>query len=417
MEKTSDTRITVIDALRGFALLGVVLVHMNQHYSYFSRGPFAAHEPILAGWNEAASWLIWEVMLGRFINIFAFLFGLSFFIQMDRAAKKGTMFGPCFLWRMAILFAIGIVDTCFYSGDILSIYAVFGVIMLLLNRCKSWMLIAVSVLLLAGAPRWVMIGYDRLTAPPATEQVVSNENRVPRPRPRAERGGRPKPSFLQTAKNNLTSGMEGKLNYQFTRGNRGYITLAIFILGLVVGRTRFFETVHLKRARNWKLLGIFAVVLSLVCWLITLLPDQNMRWMAMGQGGVPSLAALASQGLSDFKLVLSSAVIGMVFVVLYQYRGFKNVLGALAPYGRMGLTNYVSQSVIGALLFAMWGWGGYFGAWQPAEVMLLGLAVYFIQVLISGVWLHFFRYGLLEWAWRSLTYFNWQPFLKRDASL
>ena len=82
----SKPRITVIDALRGFALLGVILVHMNQHYSYRSMGPFLPHESILTEWNDTASWLIRSVMLGRFINIFAFLFGMSFFIQMDRAA-------------------------------------------------------------------------------------------------------------------------------------------------------------------------------------------------------------------------------------------------------------------------------------------------------------------------------------------
>ena len=83
-----------------------------------------------------------------------------------------------------------------YAGDILSIYAVFGIIMLFLNRFKNWVLILIAVLLLAGAPRLVMIGYIQLTAPPATEQVVSNENRPQRPRPNAEPQERPKPTFL-----------------------------------------------------------------------------------------------------------------------------------------------------------------------------------------------------------------------------
>lgn len=403
----SKTRITVIDALRGFALLGVILVHMNQHYSYYSMGPFNPHEPILAEWNDTATWLIWSVMLGRFINIFAFLFGMSFFIQMDRAKEKGGSFGGRFLWRMVILFVIGLVGTCFYSGDILSIYAVFGIVMLFLNRFKNWVLILIAVLLLAGAPRLIMIGYRQLTAPPATEQVEQ------RSRSRMESQERPEPSFLQSAKDNLTSGTSGKLNYQFVGGNRGYITLAIFILGLVVGRTRFFETVHLNRRRNWKLLGIFVLGLCLFNALIEAFPPQESLWRSMRNGGVPSATALTVQALSDFSMVLSSAVLAMVFIVLYQYRGFKTVLGQLAPYGRMGLTNYVSQSIIGALLFAMWAWGAEFGAWQAAEVMLLGLAVYIAQIIVCKVWLKYFQYGPLEWLWRSLTYFNRQPFLKK----
>lgn len=405
-------RITVIDALRGFALLGVILVHMNQHYSYRSMGPFEPHEPILAAWNDTASWLIWSVMLGRFINIFAFLFGMSFFIQMDRAAQKGVNFGGRFLWRMVILFVIGLVGTCFYSGDILSIYAVFGILMLFLNRFKNWILILIAVLLLAGAPRWTSIAYKQLTAPPATEQVVSNENRPPRPQVNPQE--LPKPTFWEVATNNLTDGTMGKLNYQFMGGNRGYITLAIFILGLVVGRTRFFESVHLNQRRNWKLLGIFVAGLLVVNWLMTLLPPQESLWRMMrAGGGTPPVEALIAQGLSDFAMVLSSAVIAMVFIVLYQYRGFNKVLSQLAPYGRMGLTNYVSQSIIGAILFAMWAYGSTFGAWQAAEVMLLGLGVYLVQVIVCKIWLNYFQYGPLEWLWRSLTYFNLQPFLKK----
>ncbi|MBE6275696.1 MAG: DUF418 domain-containing protein [Bacteroides sp.] len=408
----SKPRITVIDALRGFALLGVILVHMNQHYSYRSVGPFEPHEAIFAEWDETASWLIWSVMLGRFINIFAFLFGMSFFIQMDRAAQKGVNFGGRFLWRMILLFVIGLFGTSFYSGDILSIYAVFGIIMLFLNRFKNWILILIAVLLLAGAPRWIMIGYNQLTAPPATEQVVSSENRPQRPSQLVAPEERPTPTFWEVAKDNLTDGTMGKLNYQFIGGNRGYITLAIFILGLVVGRTRFFETVHIRQRRNWKLLGVFVAGLLLSNWLITLFPTQESLWRSMQNGGVPSVSALTVQALSDFSMVLSSAVLAMVFIVLYQYRGFNRVLGQLAPYGRMGLTNYVSQSIVGAILFAMWAYGATFGAWQAAEVMLLGLLVYLVQVIVCKVWLNYFQYGPLEWLWRSLTYFKKQPFLK-----
>ena len=94
MEKSSEivkgNRIVVIDALRGFALLGVVLVHMQQHYSIFNFGAFAPTEPLFPVLDEWISWLNRNVLMGRFINIFAFLFGMSFFIQMDRAAKKGV---------------------------------------------------------------------------------------------------------------------------------------------------------------------------------------------------------------------------------------------------------------------------------------------------------------------------------------
>ena len=127
-------------------------MHFQQHYSVHSMGPFNEHTPILAQFNDAVFWFGQNVLMGRFINIFAFLFGMSFFIQMDRAAKKGIDFRGRFLWRMVILFAIGIIGSAFYSGDILSLYAIYGVVLLLLNpllklRLLSWQLLLKKLLL------------------------------------------------------------------------------------------------------------------------------------------------------------------------------------------------------------------------------------------------------------------------------
>ena len=110
-QKTISTplqRITVVDALRGFALLGVILTHMWQHYSIFTFG-LERLKPLFPSMEEPIQWLMQNVIMGKFINIFAFLFGLSFFIQMDRAHKKGIDFRKRFLWRMIILFVIGMI--------------------------------------------------------------------------------------------------------------------------------------------------------------------------------------------------------------------------------------------------------------------------------------------------------------------
>ena len=125
-------RITVIDALRGFALFGVMWIHMQQRFGIFSGWMFQRVEsatPMLDGW---INWLTSNVFMGLFINIFAFLFGMSFFIQMDRAHKKGIDFRKRFLWRMVILAAIGVVGSWFTYLEILTIYAFFGVLLILL---------------------------------------------------------------------------------------------------------------------------------------------------------------------------------------------------------------------------------------------------------------------------------------------
>lgn len=408
--EAENKRITVIDALRGFALLGVILIHMLQHFGIFSGiRPEEAQFPLL---DNAIQWLSQNIIMGRFINIFACLFGLSFFIQMDSAARRGVDFRKRFLWRMAILFAIGMIGNSFFSGDILSIYAVFGVILVFLYPLKNWMLIAIACLLLLGTPRLIMIGYDRLTK---TEQVV--ENRQPAPRP-ARSSIREKPSYLNSAKRNLTSGLRGKLNYQFGMNGRGYITMALFILWLVIGRLQFFKDIETKQKRNIMLFAGFLLATLTLSLILKWIPHEPISFrMLMTPNYEIPLAAIAVSALNDINVVLLSGTLSLGFIVLYQIKGIGKHLDVLTPYGRMGLTNYEMQGVMGAFLFSMWGFGSIFGSWGTTEVFVLGLVVYAIQVIISKFWLRHFRYGPLEWLWRSATYLKWQPLRKTNLSL
>ena len=411
--KTSSTplsRITVIDALRGFALLGVILMHMSQHFGIFSFSVMEPKETLFSQFDDAIQWLSQNVIMGKFINIFAFLFGLSFFIQMDRAAKKGIDFRKRFLWRMVILFLIGIIGNCFFTGDILSIYAVFGVIMVFLFRFKNWMLMIIVALLLLGLPRIVITSYDRIIKTEQTETFARPTT------PTSSSLGIEKPSFLKSAKNNLTIGLERKLNYQFGMYGRAYITLALFILGLVIGRLRFFEEVYLHKRRNVILLAGFIIAAIVINSIIGLLPEPpSTRAILMGLDSSDITSSVfIVMALKDIHTVLFSAALVMGFIILYQMRGIGKCLNMMTPYGRMGLTNYVTQSVLGAIIFSAWAFGSIFGSWGATEVFLLGLAIYTVQLIISKYWLKYYLYGPLEWFWRSATYLKLQPFTKRS---
>src|SRR5690606_9220618 len=133
-------RITALDALRGFALLGIITMHMLQQFGYRfvpSTEDFL-HFPQL---DAAMQWIGSNIVMGRFINIFAFLFGMSLFIQIDKAAKKGIDFRYRFVWRMILLMLFGILCHSFYSVEIISVYAFFGMLLLVLYRVKTWILI------------------------------------------------------------------------------------------------------------------------------------------------------------------------------------------------------------------------------------------------------------------------------------
>ena len=400
-QKTKTKRITVIDALRGFALLGVMLIHMLQHFGAYSGVRVAESSyPVL---DEAIQWLAANVLMGRFINIFAFLFGLSFFIQMKSAARRGVDFRKRFLWRMAILFVIGLIGNSFFGQDILSIYAVFGVILVFLFPLKNTTLLVIAALLLLGTPRLMIMGYDKLTK---TEQVVVEQGpRQPRVMPT---------TFLETAKRHLTTGLQGKLNYQFGMNGRGYITMALFILGLVVGRLRYFKDIDKKQKLNVSLFVGFLLGTITLNYILNWIPQEPISFrMLMNPNYEIPLAALAVSALHDINVVVMSGALSLGFIVLYQFKSFGNYLDAITPYGRMGLTNYEMQGIVGSFLFSAWGLGSVFGTWGATEVFMLGIAFYIVQAVFSKIWLTYFHYGPLEWFWRSATYLKWQPLKKQ----
>jgi len=265
--------------------------------------------PIL---DEAVQWLFQNVIMGRFINIFAFLFGLSFFIQMDRASKKGIDFRGRFLWRLVLLFVIGMIGTCFTYLDILPIYALFGVVLVFLFPLKNWMLMIIVALLLLGTPRIFIVGVDKISNKPTTEVIQSIPQQPDRGRSRpaaSANENREKPTFFQTAKQNVTRGTMSKFNYQFGVSGRGYVTLALFIVGLVVGRIRFFEEVHIKRKRNVVLFLVFLISTLLIDFTIGLLSKEPVNlFMLMRQGDNIPPVALIVTALNDINLVLLSGL-------------------------------------------------------------------------------------------------------------
>ena len=206
-----------------------------------------------------------------------------------------------------------------------------------------------------------------------------------------------------------------KFNYQFGVSGRGYVTLALFIVGLVVGRIRFFEEVHIKRKRNVVLFLVFLISTLLIDFTIGLLSKEPVNlFMLMRQGDNIPPVALIVTALNDINLVLLSGALAMGFVSLYQIKDVKKYLDTITPYGRMGLTNYEMQGIIGAFLFSAWGFGAIFGTLGATELFILGVIIYILQAIFSKYWMKNFLYGPLEWIWRSGTYLKWQPFKRNE---
>ena len=400
-------RISILDALRGFALLGVILIHMIQHFGIF--GMPSEHEvlrfPML---DDAVQWIGNNIIMGRFINIFAFLFGISFFIQMDRAEKKGVSFRFRFIWRMILLLVLGLLSHSFFNLEIISIYAFFGLLLLPLYRVKNWILLTLVALLLLGAPRIIKALNHNSNLATAQVETSAQGNNDPGERTLPEHVANP--SFLNTAKHNYNERLLGKMNYQFGYMGRGYVTLALFILGLYVGRIRFFESLDQHKKRNVKLFIGFLSGTLLITLIQNILPAQNIFLLFRPDGQKIPSALLLDRTLADTGMVLFTGALTMGFVLLYQNKRFTKYLEVLSPYGRTALTNYIMQGVIGCRLFAPWAFGTYFGNWGVAALFLLGLVIYIVQIVFSRLWLKRYLYGPLEWLWRSGTFLKLQPF-------
>ena len=396
-------RIEVIDVLRGFTLFGIVLAHMVDQY-YAGLPPEHAGSFASTNLADGMARAFTEVFIsGKFYMIFAFLFGLSFHLQLSRSSNRSS-FLLRFSWRLAVLFMIGLVHHLHFRGDILTIYAMLGFGLLLLYRLPDRYLLIAGIVLLLNVPSVVVRGIDvlvpdgALAVSPAADQTVLLKYFD------TLKSG----AYVDILRANFFE-FGTKMRFQFSSG-RIYITFGLFLLGLCVGRRRVFEDLpsHLPSIR--RLLKLSARVL-LGCVLCAL----------AGVGGAAlfeiSITEQALRLIGGMAIDLFSAALAAFYVagviVLFQQERWRGRLMNFHAVGRMGLTTYLMQTVCGALILFGIGWG--LLAEMGASLLLaIAVAVFAIQIVFSEFWLKHFDYGIVEWLWRSLTYLKRQPLKKRQ---
>jgi uncharacterized protein len=397
----TNDRLDVVDALRGFALLGITFVHFAEQFYAMSppqdHGNYTQHIPT----DGIVQGVLDFLLRGKFFMLFSFLFGLSFAIQMGNAQSKDINFSGRFLWRLVILCAVGLVHQLFYNGDILMLYALLGIpLILFINITNKWLLV-IFTLLMFGLPRLILLN----TQPP-----INYEERAKLDEPKnkiywdaAKQG-----TFKDIAYQNLTQGVVSKWDAQFGVFGRGYQTFALFMLGLYAGRNRFFENVEdkipLLKKGIWWSIGIFFGIIGIgaLLFLLLKLPQK------FGQIGETFFGLM----LYDWGNIAQTSIYAFGFLLLFTKKAWwKKQILKLAPYGRMALTNYVFQSIIGTTVLFGFGFGQ-LGNFGTTAMFVLAIIVYIIQLHFSRWWLQRYHFGILEWIWRSATYLRWQPFRK-----
>jgi len=392
----TSERIPTLDAVRGFALLGIFVMNMAS----FSASLFAAYggvERNTAGLDFIAENIRYVLFAGKFNSMFSLLFAVGFTIQLARFLEREPQRATT-LYRRRIfwLLVFGALHAwLFWVGDVLHIYALFGLALLALRRVSDRVLIGIIV---ASLLYPAAVGLLRaMTTSPQELQFFSTymKTLVASADPTYAQG-----TFLQAARENAH--MMGQI-YSPLLFPRFYLSvyvtfLTTMALGLLLGRHRFFQNV--------------ASYLPLI---------RRVQWWALGAGLVTGgiFAAWLSTAKnplepSAFKLLAStsfgvSRVAIMIFYVSVIIRGMQNVRWRprLEPFvlaGRMPLTNYLLQTVIATFIF--YGWGlGFYEKTGAAEEVALALVVFFaIQVPLSRFWLRRFSIGPMEYLWRVLTY-------------
>lgn len=362
---SANERYTSLDVLRGAALLGVLLVNLEvgfrvslfQHILTFHTHP---------GWaNHAVDNLIAWVFEFKAFTLFSFLFGVGASIQAERARSRSVNVPGFLARRFAVLLGFGLCHMLLiWNGDILTLYAVCGFLLLPLVNRPAW-LVAI-----AGVAAIALMFVSSLDVPFPSEAELR--------------------THAAAATHIYANG--SFLDIMVLRWREAWRFIAPLLLG------------SLARTYGLMLLGMAA-------WRAGILKKpaehRTLLFAVLVAGGIGGVV------LHFISPILLAFAFGAGLLLWLNFKPAGLVRKLFAAAGQMALTNYLSQSVIFSVMFYGFGFG-LFGRLGSAITACLGIVVYAGQLAASYVWLRHYRFGPAEWLWRSLTYGRWQP-MKRTT--
>ena len=383
-----NTRLHVADALRGLAILGIILIHNVEHMNFY-RFPETTNEWIIF-FNKATWDGVFFAFGGKMYSIFALMFGLSFFIQNDNQMQKGKDFSLRFIWRMTLLLLFGIINTFFYNGDVLVSYAIFGMLLPLAGKLNTKVVAFITVFLLIQPIEIFQTVAALLN--PDYQLINANSEKYFQLMGTTQEFG----SFWECGWNNLKYGQLATLTWNIESGRTTQLP-GLFFLGLLLGRIRLFYN-EKNNLRIW--LGILAISL-LVFFPVSGLHDIIPKYIARKEIVVPlQLLFKAWNNLSQTFIYISGLVL-----LFHSIPIIHKCMMKLTAFGRASMTNYFLQSILGALLYYGWGFGLYRYC-GPVISFLIGIGMAFIQYLFCRWWLKKHSHGPFEGVWKKLTWIN-----------
>ncbi|MEB6195697.1 DUF418 domain-containing protein [Mammaliicoccus sciuri] len=369
-------RIFSIDALRGFSLLGILLMNiLTFAYPYQIINPFEFFQHQDGAWFKISSLFI----IASFYSIFAFLFGYGLSIMYQNSFDKGLNYYPMITRRLLFLLLLGIIHGVFiFYGDILSTYALLGLIAIIFVRLKpQYTLIALSIgigifVLLYLLPMILLKDVTQIESFVGLQELERVNN------------------ILSSADYVSIIGFNLKyfgMNIANAILVGPFSILPIVLFGIYAHQINWFNKI--KQHKNlYMVIGVVVLILGLAIKMIQIVLEGSVTSQLMSQmigGPIVALSYI------------------MFFVILCEDQTVRKILTPLQSIGKLSLTTYISQSIICILIF--YGVGlNYYGKLPVLTIYIIGIVIYCVQLILSYLYLLKFKQGPLEKLWRKVTY-------------
>lgn len=388
-------RIQSLDIARGLAVLEILLVNMR-FYSTSLQAIQWQVELWPSWWDQVVTALLRLFVEGKFLAIFALLFGYGMVMSYQRAIEAGVRFVPMYTRRLLILAVFGLIHGLLvWYGDILLHYALLGFLLLFFRKCAPKTLYTCALLLLASVPALLLLQGNPSADLNSNEEFQAWLEQAIALDTTIYGSGDYRVILQKRVEDWISSTLNQVMFYPQILG--------LFLLGAGLAKQRI---LHEVGTTGRSLLRI-AAVSGVMGIGITLIP---LVWHGTESNGVQEAlrVLIGAPAMGLFYLIVLTIALGN--------KRWQRILRPLGDVGRLALTNYLGQSLLCTLIF--YGYGlGWFGKVGPLVGTLIAVVIFGVQLAVSRMWLRRFHMGPLEWLWRTGTYLSAPPMRKADRSI